>query len=260
MSTETCPVGTEVDVIEKVGTYIMEQMTGSNIVDSDMKEQVGQIVLWLTETTDKDMMEAWVSVCSAVSTRRAEGGVSAEIPQHALSLELLFNAGMKGGPWDDATFVAKCCDKGPTLTLIKTNIGDVFGGYADVPWKEYMCGIASGGGAFLFDLQIRGGGQPFKINLSEGMNGNAMGRYNGTPLAFGSGWLERDEHRSYPEVSEFALVTQEERPGMPQLVSNIGRYNIYDKPTEGVLYSPDSTSRTFDVAEVEVYRVHWIQI
>lgn len=48
--------------------------------------------------------------------------------------ELLYRLSRDGR--NDSTFYSKCDNKGPTLTVIETSDGSIFGGYADAPWSR----------------------------------------------------------------------------------------------------------------------------
>ena len=54
------------------------------------------------------------------------------------TMSLLFRGSENA--FDPAVFHEKCDDQGPTLTIIKSGKGKVFGGYTDIPW-----GIIEGG-------------------------------------------------------------------------------------------------------------------
>jgi len=49
--------------------------------------------------------------------------------------ELLFRGSVDG--FRNSAFHAKCDDKGHTLSIIKTEYGEVFGGYAHINWTGY---------------------------------------------------------------------------------------------------------------------------
>lgn len=66
------------------------------------------------------------------------------------NVSLLYRATRDG--FEASSFHARCDNRKPTLTIIKTTNGDIFGGYAEVSWRS----IESYGGhdknAFLFSL------------------------------------------------------------------------------------------------------------
>ena len=51
-----------------------------------------------------------------------------------MSAELIFDTSKDGD--NTEAFKNKCTGQNPTLIIIKTDTGIVFGGYATVPWKE----------------------------------------------------------------------------------------------------------------------------
>ena len=73
---------------------------------------------------------------------------------------LLYRASEHG--WQGAQFHAKCNNQGPTLTIIKSSGGFIFGGYADRAWNS--CGnYQASPKAFLFALHCHSGLGPTKM-------------------------------------------------------------------------------------------------
>ena len=71
--------------------------------------------------------------------------------------ELLFRGSRDGlGP---QAFHSKCDNKGPTLVLVRSSQGAVFGGFASQPWNSGDSWI-SAPGSFLFSLEKPGEGVP----------------------------------------------------------------------------------------------------
>ena len=45
-----------------------------------------------------------------------------------------------------------CDSKGPTVTLIESEAGKIFGGYTSLPWMSYDCKYQTDSEAFIFSL------------------------------------------------------------------------------------------------------------
>ena len=63
--------------------------------------------------------------------------------------KLLYRCSIDGD--SSKTFHEKCDGKGPTITLIKTNDGFRFGGYASISWNNKSC-FQKDKNAFIFSL------------------------------------------------------------------------------------------------------------
>ena len=61
----------------------------------------------------------------------------AEDPEYGgkdVKLHLLYRGSRDG--WEPSQFHSRCDNKGPTVTVIKTTAGYLFGGYADLSWTS----------------------------------------------------------------------------------------------------------------------------
>jgi hypothetical protein len=110
------------------------------------------------------------------------GWITATMPQFAqtkVKLGLLFRASRDG--WNVADF-HRCCDgKGPTVVVVRSESGHVFGGATDGSWASARAA------AFLFGLQTQGNGsQPLKLALKPGKDGTAMLDHPSFGPTFGS--------------------------------------------------------------------------
>ena len=78
--------------------------------------------------------------------------------------QLLYRGSRDG--WRPTDFHQTCNDKGCTVVLVKSEKGNIFGGYADSPWKSDGALIASPrGSAFLFSLRCPSDEAPMKFLL-----------------------------------------------------------------------------------------------
>ena len=66
-------------------------------------------------------------------------------------IKLIFRASRDG--WDEDDFSEHCNNKGPTLILIKSSVGKVFGGFTKLPWSQNE-GVKSDDSAFLFSVSL----------------------------------------------------------------------------------------------------------
>jgi hypothetical protein len=115
------------------------------------------------------------------------GWITATMPQFAqtkVKLGLLFRASRDG--WKVADF-HRCCDgKGPTVVVVRSESGHVFGGATDGSWNS--AGGWTQAAAFLFGLQTQGNGsQPVKLALKPGKEGKAMHNDPSYGPTFGGG-------------------------------------------------------------------------
>ena len=85
-----------------------------------------------------------------------------------------------------AQFHAMCDGKGPTLTVITTTAGHVFGGYTDQSWHSGTAYIASSK-AFLFVLKCYSGREPVKIPLNPRHSDHATYGHPNLGPTFGGG-------------------------------------------------------------------------
>jgi BTB/POZ domain-containing protein KCTD9 len=67
-----------------------------------------------------------------------------------LKLKLLFKAKRDGFKAID--FHSRCDDKGPTICVIKSELGKTFGGYFNLNWHSSNSWIPGEGKSFIFQL------------------------------------------------------------------------------------------------------------
>ena len=71
---------------------------------------------------------------SNIINRKEERAIKGLIQSKILSTELIFDTAKDGDTLE--AFRKKCADVAPTLIIIKTDIGVIFGGFASVGWKN----------------------------------------------------------------------------------------------------------------------------
>ena len=81
-----------------------------------------------------------------------------------------------------STFHQKCDNKGPTVTIIKSNYGKVFGGFTDVAWDSTTNAFKKTTKAFVFSIDRKG-----KYFVKPGNESNAIYSYSSYGPSFGSG-------------------------------------------------------------------------
>ena len=98
------------------------------------------------------------------------------IPNRLKSTELIYDTSIDGDTIND--FKRKCDGQFPTLVIVKTNLGLIFGGYATSAWKEG--GPIKDYNSFIFSLQ-----SDKKYNVKSPENALFGYRYNDIILQFG---------------------------------------------------------------------------
>ena len=51
-----------------------------------------------------------------------------------INLELIYRASRDG--WESNIFHQKCDNKGPTIVVVRSELGKIFGGYASISWDR----------------------------------------------------------------------------------------------------------------------------
>jgi hypothetical protein len=148
-------------------------------------------------------------------------------------MRLLFRASRDGA--SAASFHRLCDGEGPTVTLIKSSNGCVFGGYAGVPWSSPIdCTFHACPSAFLFTLR-NPYGDPIARFMSNG-GARAVYCYSDYGPAFGSYYGD--------------LLVSGEFDGIS--LTNFPRDYI---DTQGRGYATFTGDRNFTPTEVEVWAV-----
>jgi hypothetical protein len=156
-----------------------------------------------------------------------------QFAQTKVKLELLFRASRDG--WKGADF-HRCCDgKGPTVVVVRSESGHVFGGATDGSWTS--AGGWAQAAAFLFGLHTQGNGsQPVKLALKAGKEGTAMYANLGYGPLFGGG----HDLRVVNDANTNSNSCQNGK-------------DTYDDAGLGVHFF--TGSRNFQVAEYEVFAI-----
>eukprot|EP00957_Ditylum_brightwellii_P139481 10630243-Ditylum_brightwellii.AAC.1 len=95
--------------------------------------------------------------------------------------KLLYRASSDG--WSSSEFHDNCDDKGPTLTIIQSTGGYVFGGFCDTAWSSDERDKTSPK-AFLFTLKCHSGLPPTKMRLRDINDEKAVGVDNDLSYCF----------------------------------------------------------------------------
>jgi hypothetical protein len=73
-----------------------------------------------------------------------------QLPMKVVTLTLLFSGSTHG--WKISKFHELCDDKGPTITVIKSKAGRVFGGFAMQSWDSKTGGFKADEKAFIYSI------------------------------------------------------------------------------------------------------------
>eukprot|EP01012_Entosiphon_sulcatum_P041529 TRINITY_DN5537_c0_g1_i6.p1 TRINITY_DN5537_c0_g1~~TRINITY_DN5537_c0_g1_i6.p1 ORF type:complete len:308 (-),score=67.55 TRINITY_DN5537_c0_g1_i6:10-897(-) len=130
---------------------------------------------------------------------------------HGTSLTLLFTAQKDG--WAGQQFHAKCDGKGPTVVLLHSTTGCVFGGYAAASWEGGGGAYIAAPTSFIFTISNPYGIPPTRFGCTEPQSA-LYGQGDRGPL-FGAGcdiYVNQDMHtggvtsKSYPVGSELGSL------------------------------------------------------
>ena len=115
--------------------------------------------------------------------------------------ELLYRASSDG--WVAQEFHARCDNRGPTLTLIRTTEGYIFGGYTDQSWNSCLSWIPSSK-AFLFTVHCHARLSPTKLPVAN--QSHATYGHSSYGPVFGGGHEIRiaDRANVNPSTTNFA--------------------------------------------------------
>ena len=117
--------------------------------------------------------------------------------------DLLYR-GSRDGP-TSKIFHEKCDEKGPTLVLYKNDIGNIFGGYSSISWKNNG-GTKSAKGSFIFTLTNIFNIKPTKFsdkNTNKNVHhvpeyGPSFGEHM-SDISIFDNYLEKDSETRFPE-------------------------------------------------------------
>ena len=113
------------EIIEKIKRFniIKENIINSSILKNDLKKQ-NQIDKWIKEKVNKNLIK----------------------------YELIYKMTVNGST--ARNFHKYCDNKGPTLTIIETNINEIFGGFTPLSWSKENDGKDKSKKTFLFSLNL----------------------------------------------------------------------------------------------------------
>ena len=151
--------------------------------------------------------------------------------------ELLYRGSRDGSTSD--IFHAKCDDKGPTLVLYKNNIGNIFGGYSSISWKNDG-GTQFAKDSFIFTLTNIFNIEPTKFfdkNTNKNVHhkldyGPSFGE-NNSDISIFDNYLQKDSESRFPE-----------------------QYNDTTSKGKSIFTGDINTdNRNFKIKEIEVFKV-----
>ena len=100
--------------------------------------------------------------------------------------ELIYKASRDG--FDANTFHSRCDNKGPTITIIQSNNGYLFGGYTSISWASSGGSYKNDNAAFLFTLTNPHNIPPTKYAIKPDQVGNAVFLFSSYGPTFGGGY------------------------------------------------------------------------
>lgn len=157
-------------------------------------------------------------------------------------------------------FHTKCNRKGPTLTLVKSENGNIFGGYSTVSWGSKDA-FRAAPGSFLLTLRNTYGTEPSTFSLLEPGCPSAIYDHYAFGPTFGAGcdlclWPPFDK-----SGKSYSSLGTDGTSGDDNDADNDGKGGSYrDVIGKGsaVFTGNESDLKTyFNVAEIEVYSLHW---
>lgn len=185
----------------------------------------------ITTTTRKIVMDSAILSSQEIDNLH-------DITGYRGSLTLLYRASRDG--FKSQSFHSRCSDKEKTITIIKSTLNYVFGGYTSVPWNKNIYGYSSDSFAYLFSLRVNGSSTSFKYPLVYSYYAIYNNYYNYGPT-FGGG------HDIY--ISDYSNLYQ----------NSYTYCHSYQCPSGVSTYSRHSKlagSSYFKVAEIEVYQMN----
>jgi hypothetical protein len=156
------------------------------------------------------------------------------------NLTLLYRGTRDG--LDSNSFLTKCMGVKNTLTVVETNVGYIFGGYADQPWQQdNTCyHFKASDNAFLFSLNCHKSDQPHKLRINKSLHPHALSFSEPYGPTFGCG----PELRLFPSASSCLSFTYN-RPAGWDIFSFTGSQNFEIKEVETFSVDPfDRMQRT----------------
>ena len=97
---------------------------------------------------------------------------------------LIYKASRDG--FDAAAFHTRCSNRGPTMTIMKSNDDHLFGGYTAIPWTSDGS-YKEDSTAFLFTLSNPHGIPPTKYSINPAQSNHAVYHYPASGPSFGGG-------------------------------------------------------------------------
>lgn len=133
------------------------------------------------------------------------------------------------------TFHGLCDDKGPTITIVKSNFGNIFGGYTNIPWSMDGCYHSKNGATFVFLLHS-----------------------HSDKILYPKVWKYKEDEK-YGEVRHFSWLGPQFGAGIDMAINGKkGKcygHSFFDKDEIEVISGGNSGSNPFFLNEWEVYEI-----
>ena len=147
-----------------------------NVLKIDVKNPVKMIKFHLQDTMDFDSV---ILGNSLENKKMIANWVSQVTKAGQIPFKLLYR-GSKDG-FSAYTFHQKCDNKGPTVVIIKSNYGKVFGGFTDVAWDSTTNDFKKTTKAFVFSIDRKS-----KYHVKPGSESKAIYSHSSYGPTFGS--------------------------------------------------------------------------
>ncbi len=137
------------------------------------------------------------------------GGDGRTLWTRPFTLSLLYRASRDGN--NAKAFHARCDGKGPTLTVLRSGNGCVFGGFASVSWASPAKNTwVKAPGSWLFSLVGERGWRPLRMDLVDANHPKQIFHLSSHGPVFGNGHdlsvVWSGSHHSQPRGSAFVMV------------------------------------------------------
>lgn len=206
----------KIDILEKDNKELRQKISELEKRLSDLEKQNNNI----SDANNLNQITANQMFKSNIINKNNERVILNWIPKKILSTELIFDTSRDGDSIDD--FKNKCEGKCPTLVIVKTNTGFIFGGYATSPWKEN--GPIEDYNSFTFSLD-----PDKKFKVIEPKCALWGYRYNDIMFQFGNCYFRISQNCTKSDKNFFSICAYEN--GLIDIIKDdnfiVGRLEIF---------------------------------
>uniref|UniRef100_A0A7S2MT83 TLDc domain-containing protein n=1 Tax=Helicotheca tamesis TaxID=374047 RepID=A0A7S2MT83_9STRA len=170
--------------------------------------------------------------------------------------QLLYRASRDG--WEPSKFHDLCDNQGPTVTVIESSEGYIFGGFADTPWSSSVEGFRPSPKAFLFGLKCYSDIGPSKMKLKSPNIVKAVDHQCDYGPSFGSNcYILRNDPDDDPKEGCWELCNKYQCPAGQYIDSFFTQdENCFTAKEVEVFHVTKSKDRNPDAGEPKIERQH----